>query len=152
MIFYTKTHHDHCLASQQLSGRDGRKTTTWVGTWGRRYGHHMITHIRGCSCWMSCDIGKKLTYAHVLYRQTFSTSICPSMHTETHKKHMMMVRDVERHTHTIPSCSRTQPTPLRFTQTDLNSTNPSIATSVITQSINSGPRSIWQASTWGERQ
>lgn len=37
----------------------------------------------------------------------------------------------------------------RVAQSNLMFTKPSVPAAVITQSINSGPRSIWQASTWG---
>lgn len=61
--------------------------------------------------------------------------------TQTHKRHLM----------TLTTCYRATQGPRRQTPPPPTA-QPSIATSVITQSINSGPCSIWQASTWGEKQ
>lgn len=129
---------------------DGRKTIQQGQQLRWKYDTDTVwPHIRGCSRWMSWNTGRldQTINAHAVLTVWISVFICTHGHTKTLDLARMLTG-----THIKLSCSRTQSTPPRITETRLNPSNPSIATSVITQSINLGPRSIWQASTWGERQ
>lgn len=149
VIFCTKTHHDYRLASLQAPEMGGRLFNKG-NNWGENMTRTQYDHISEAAAaeWAGTLDDWTRRLMHTQFWQFEYLSLYVHMDTQ---KHLIWPGCWQAHTLNWAAQGPSRPPP-RITETRLNPSNPSIATSVITQSINLGPRSIWQASTWGERQ